>query len=81
MPFRSFLTLLAIVFLAGLRCSAQEPRTSISPEKPVATAEKPIATPVRKVPAMPAQPAITINSVHVDGPFIALTFDDGPNAT
>jgi peptidoglycan/xylan/chitin deacetylase (PgdA/CDA1 family) len=29
----------------------------------------------------PAQPQITFNSVHVDGPYIALTFDDGPNKT
>ncbi|MEY2489438.1 MAG: hypothetical protein QOC70_1380 [Verrucomicrobiota bacterium] len=29
----------------------------------------------------PAQPQITFNSVHVDGPHIALTFDDGPHAT
>jgi len=29
----------------------------------------------------PAQPQITFNSVHVDGPYIALTFDDGPHAT
>ena len=29
----------------------------------------------------PAEPHITFSSVHVDGPFIALTFDDGPHAT
>ena len=29
----------------------------------------------------PAQPQITFNSVHVDGPYIALTFDDGPDKT
>jgi peptidoglycan/xylan/chitin deacetylase (PgdA/CDA1 family) len=33
------------------------------------------------VAASPAQPQITFNSVHVDGPYIALTFDDGPSAT
>ena len=34
------------------------------------------------VPAIsPARPQITFNSVHVDGPYIALTFDDGPHAT
>lgn len=32
-------------------------------------------------PASPAQLQITFNSVHVDGPYIALTFDDGPHAT
>src|SRR6266516_265990 len=26
-------------------------------------------------------PSITVNSVHVDGPYIAMTFDDGPSAT
>ena len=35
---------------------------------------RPKATPI------PAEPSITFNSVHVDGPFIALTFDDGPSA-
>jgi len=29
----------------------------------------------------PAEPPITFSSVHVDGPYIALTFDDGPNVT
>jgi len=28
----------------------------------------------------PAEPRITFNSVHVDGPYIAMTFDDGPSA-
>jgi peptidoglycan/xylan/chitin deacetylase (PgdA/CDA1 family) len=29
----------------------------------------------------PADPSLTISSVHVDGPFVAMTFDDGPHAT
>lgn len=33
-----------------------------------------------KTPAPPREPAITFNSVHVDGPYIAMTFDDGPSA-
>jgi peptidoglycan-N-acetylglucosamine deacetylase len=33
-----------------------------------------------KSPASPKEPAITFNSVHVDGPYIAMTFDDGPSA-
>jgi peptidoglycan/xylan/chitin deacetylase (PgdA/CDA1 family) len=28
---------------------------------------------------VPAEPSITFNLVHVDGPYIAMTFDDGPN--
>jgi peptidoglycan-N-acetylglucosamine deacetylase len=33
-----------------------------------------------KSPAPPKEPATTFNSVHVDGPYIAMTFDDGPSA-
>lgn len=29
----------------------------------------------------PPEPRITFSSVHVDGPYIAITFDDGPSAT
>jgi peptidoglycan/xylan/chitin deacetylase (PgdA/CDA1 family) len=32
-------------------------------------------------PKSATEPKITFNSVHVDGPYIALTFDDGPSAT
>src|SRR5437879_3578630 len=32
-------------------------------------------------PSAPAEPRITFSSVHVDGPYIATTFDDGPSAT
>src|SRR6266508_6799763 len=35
----------------------------------------------RENPAAPEQSSITFNSVHVDGPYIAMTFDDGPSAT
>ena len=33
-----------------------------------------------KSPVPPKAPSITFNSVHVDGPYIAMTFDDGPSA-
>ena len=42
---------------------------------PDAEKAKPEAAPA------PAEPSITFNLVHVDGPYIAMTFDDGPNAT
>jgi peptidoglycan-N-acetylglucosamine deacetylase len=32
-------------------------------------------------PKSVTEPKITFNSVHVDGPYIAMTFDDGPSAT
>jgi peptidoglycan-N-acetylglucosamine deacetylase len=75
MLFRPFLAIAAIAsFIAG-GAFAQE----TTPAVPV---EKPAASPVRsKAASTPAGPQITFNSVHVDGPFIALTFDDGPNAT
>jgi peptidoglycan-N-acetylglucosamine deacetylase len=51
------------------------------------------ALPVKAEPTPPARdtkqenrtaaqdPGVTFNSVHVDGPYIAMTFDDGPSAT
>jgi peptidoglycan-N-acetylglucosamine deacetylase len=33
-----------------------------------------------KTPVPLKEPPITFNSVHVDGPYIAMTFDDGPSA-
>jgi peptidoglycan/xylan/chitin deacetylase (PgdA/CDA1 family) len=39
-------------------------------------------SPVRESRAEPEEPStITFNAVHVDGPYIAMTFDDGPSAT
>ncbi|MEP6936964.1 MAG: polysaccharide deacetylase family protein [Chthoniobacterales bacterium] len=35
---------------------------------------------VASVPA-PVTPQITFNSVHVDGPYVAMTFDDGPHVS
>jgi peptidoglycan/xylan/chitin deacetylase (PgdA/CDA1 family) len=35
----------------------------------------------QKTQATAEDPGITFNSVHVDGPYIAMTFDDGPSET
>jgi peptidoglycan-N-acetylglucosamine deacetylase len=35
----------------------------------------------QKTQAAAEDPSITFNSVHVDGPYVAMTFDDGPSAT
>src|SRR5438067_11733277 len=35
----------------------------------------------KKTEVAAEEPSITFNSVHVDGPYIAMTFDDGPSAT
>ncbi|MEY2549927.1 MAG: peptidoglycan-N-acetylglucosamine deacetylase [Verrucomicrobiota bacterium] len=75
MLFRKFIVLGAIICLISQVSYSQEPKPSVPAEKPAASPVKPKATPT------PTEPPITFNSVHVDGPFIALTFDDGPNAT
>ncbi len=72
---RRFIALGAIIFLIAPVSYSQEPKPADSAEKPSASPVKPRATPT------PTEPPITFNSVHVDGPYIALTFDDGPNAT
>jgi len=57
------------------------------PVHPIQAAPKPTPLPnaakeaAVKSPAPPKEPPITFNSVHVDGPYIAMTFDDGPSAT
>ena len=40
----------------------------------------PAQTNPKPKPAAPPEPGITFDWVHVDGPYIALTFDDGPSA-
>lgn len=62
---------LSLVNLLVLRAVSGQ---STSPAQP---AERSNSAPA----ASPSQPQITFNSVHVDGPYIALTFDDGPHAT
>jgi peptidoglycan/xylan/chitin deacetylase (PgdA/CDA1 family) len=75
MFFLRFIALGAIAFFIGQTALAEE-------TKPVIPAEKTEPSPVRpKIAPTAAEPQITFNSVHVEGPYIALTFDDGPNAT
>jgi len=77
---------------ATLTCTfalAAQPAPKAKPAKPahsVEAAPKAAASPnvekeaAPKISATPKEPAITFNSVHVDGPYIAMTFDDGPSA-
>ncbi len=74
MLFRRFIAIGALASLLTSGSFAQETTPAVPAEKPSAAPVKP------KTPPTPAEPAITFNSVHVDGPFIALTFDDGPSA-
>jgi peptidoglycan-N-acetylglucosamine deacetylase len=66
-----------------------EPTPTIKHAKPAHSIEVAPKTPASpnvekqaavKTPAPPKEPPITFNSVHVDGPYIAMTFDDGPSA-
>ena len=42
-------------------------------------AQQPSPSPTKPKTAPEPEPKTTVSSVHVDGPYIALTFDDGPN--
>ncbi|PYL25780.1 MAG: hypothetical protein DMF44_01560, partial [Verrucomicrobia bacterium] len=75
-------TLSFTVALAGQPAPATKPAV---PAHPIEAAPKAVAPNAEKeaapkTPAPPKEPAITFNSVHVDGPYIAMTFDDGPSA-
>ena len=65
--------------------TAPVPRRA-KPVHPIEAAPKATASPnaakeaAIKTPAPPKEPPISFNSVHVDGPYIAMTFDDGPSA-
>ncbi len=75
MLLRRLIPLAVIVSAVAQISFAQETKPSVSADKVISTPARPKASPT------PTEPPITFNSVHVDGPFIALTFDDGPNAT
>jgi peptidoglycan/xylan/chitin deacetylase (PgdA/CDA1 family) len=47
----------------------------------VATAQNTTAAPSASAPAAAVTEKITFTEVNVDGPYIAMTFDDGPHAT
>jgi peptidoglycan/xylan/chitin deacetylase (PgdA/CDA1 family) len=42
-------------------------------------AQQPSPSPTKAKTLLEPEPKTTVSSVHVDGPYIALTFDDGPN--
>jgi peptidoglycan/xylan/chitin deacetylase (PgdA/CDA1 family) len=72
-------------FTAALASQAAPANKPAQPDHPIEAAAKAVSASTEKesVPEsanVPKEPAITINSVHVDGPYIAMTFDDGPSA-
>jgi len=62
------LRFLCVAVLVATRTLAAEP-------------ENPPQTPESSGRKTPTEQNITFNSVHTDGPYIAMTFDDGPSAT
>jgi peptidoglycan/xylan/chitin deacetylase (PgdA/CDA1 family) len=63
---RSFLALAALTIPALLPTAAVAQYSETTPAAP------------KKEAAAPAGPRLSYSSVHADGPYIALTFDDGP---
>ncbi len=72
MSFFRFILAAALCFSLGLSAAAQ------TDSSPVPESARPVSAPVA---VLPVTPQITFNSVHVEGPYVAMTFDDGPNAT
>ena len=74
-------------FTLALTAQTTPPIKRAKPVHPIQAAPKPTASPkgekeaAEKTPAPPKEQPISFNSVHVDGPYIAMTFDDGPSAT
>lgn len=46
---------------------------------PLAFAQESASPSTKPKATAPPEPKLTVSSVHVDGPYIAMTFDDGPN--
>src|SRR5439155_17878592 len=68
----------ALVSVVGLRffCSIGLATAHIAVQRTIAARDS------EKVSRnAPAESSITFSSVHVDGPYIAITFDEGPSAT
>ncbi len=68
------LLLFSVLAWVSLRASSAQVESAAPAE-----AQKEISAPA--APPAPAGPQITFSSVHVDGPYVAMTFDDGPSAS
>ena len=66
MAFYRLLLICFVTFTAALAVAVESPSASHKPP--------------REKAAAPEEPSITFSSVHVDEPYIAMTFDDGPSA-
>jgi peptidoglycan-N-acetylglucosamine deacetylase len=73
-------------FTVALAAQTAPTTKPVKPAHSIEAAPQAVASPnvekeaAPKTPPAPKESAITFNSVHVDGPYIAMTFDDGPSA-
>jgi len=74
---RTALALSLIAFSAA--CAAPNPPATGAPAVPTAPAPTMALPATASAPAPSGQPKITYSQCHVDGPYIAMTFDDGPH--
>ena len=78
LPFRAsgpFLFLVSLLTLTLAGCLVAQ---NSAPPGAASPAASPISTSPRPTPAT-TEPAISYSAVHVSGPYIAMTFDDGPS--
>ncbi len=80
--------LLPVLFfgLAVVASAATAPVPTATPAAAKASAPAPATAPAAPpaaapAPAVPAGPKVTFSQCNVEGPYIAITFDDGPHAT
>jgi peptidoglycan/xylan/chitin deacetylase (PgdA/CDA1 family) len=83
---RSLVVFAFCLLLAGGPLAAQpQPNSSPAPTAARALPASQPAEPAQAAPSSdapkPGGPKITYNSVYVEGPYIAMTFDDGPHGT
>jgi len=73
MPFPRLLSICFLLLLIGQSAAKQNAGLSLIAKKNSGAA-------VSAVSASSSQAPLTFSAVHVEGPYIAMTFDDGPNA-
>jgi peptidoglycan/xylan/chitin deacetylase (PgdA/CDA1 family) len=73
----------ALLTLGVYHCAAQDPQTSSTATPAATVAPSPTRETLASAPSgyldVPQKSTFGYSSVHVDGPYIAMTFDDGPD--
>ena len=67
-------------FLTASSALAENPAPSSVPIAPPTAEPRTALPPDAAAPTAAGQPKITFSQCHVDGPYVAMTFDDGPHA-